>query len=43
MKKTSGHIPEPYEEDEEIESYSLRRRYFRKKMSRKKPRRWRKG
>lgn len=43
MKKISGHIPEPYEEEEETESYNPRRRYRHKKPARKKPRRWRKG
>ena len=40
MKKLNGHIPEPYEEEEEMESHPSRR-YYRKKVIRKKPRRWR--
>jgi len=40
MKKVSGHIPEPYDEDEA--EFRRSRRYFRKKTIRKKPRRWRK-
>jgi len=39
MKKSSGHIPEPYE-DEEAAEFRRLRRYFRKKPVRKKPRRW---
>ena len=41
MKKTTGHIPEPYDEDEEAE-FRRARRYFRKRPARRKPRRWRK-
>jgi hypothetical protein len=42
MKKISGHIPEPYEEEEEAE-FRAARRYFRKKPPQKKPRRWQKS
>ena len=42
MKRISGHIPEPYEEDEELELRRTRRA-IRKNPARKKPRRWRKA
>jgi hypothetical protein len=38
MKKSSGHIPEPYEDEEEAELRNSRR-YYRSKPVRKKARR----
>ena len=42
MKKLMGHIPELFEEEEEAE-FRRRRRYLRKQIVRKRPRRWLKG
>lgn len=43
MKKITGHIPELYEEEEELDCHRPRRRYFRRRPARKRLRRWRKG
>ncbi len=42
MKKKGGYLPEAFDDDEEESEFRQIRRYYRKKLVRLKPKRWRK-